>query len=148
MRDHKNLSNSDHSYEDIIHLTHHVSTTRPHMSIYDRAAQFAPFAALTGHDAAVRETARLTDRRRELDEETKQRLDERLQLLKSNMESHPEILVTYFIPDDRKEGGQYTNISGKVKKIDVYNRMLYFENERCIPIEEITDIESKLFDKI
>lgn len=143
-----NPSNIKSSYEDIIHLPHHVSTTRPHMSVADRAAQFAPFAALTGHDAAVKETARLTHIRQELDEEEKEILDEKLQLLKSNLNSQPEIQVTYFIPDEKKEGGQYITVSGKIKKIDVYNRMLYMDNDHVIPMEEISSLEGELFNRM
>ena len=94
-------------YEDIIGLLHHVSTVHPQMSIYDRAAQFSPFAALTGHEAAIRETARLTEEQAELNEDKKEELNEKLQELMAHAEEHPTVTVTYFKPDDRKEGGKY-----------------------------------------
>src|ERR1035437_4752031 len=94
-------------YDDIIHLPHHISTTHPHMSAYDRAAQFAPFAALTGHDAAIAETARLTERRVELDEYSKADLNQRLCIIQDRMDEQPEVSITYFQPDQRKTGGAY-----------------------------------------
>ncbi|MCD8005221.1 MAG: hypothetical protein LUE91_06155, partial [Oscillospiraceae bacterium] len=97
-----------HDYSDIINLPHHVSATRPHMSMHDRAAQFSPFAALTGYDAAVKETARLTDQRAELDDDMKEKLSERINLLQENLAAAPAVEITYFIPDERKEGGAYS----------------------------------------
>ncbi len=135
-------------YEDIINLPHHVSTTRAHMSIYDRAAQFSPFAALTGHDVAIKETARLTKERLELDEGTKQLLDERLQLIRKNIESHPEITFTYFVPDEKKEGGKYVTVTGGVKKIDEYKHIIYLEQEKIVPIQEVIAIEGALFKRL
>jgi len=106
------------TYDDIINLPHHVSVTRPHMTAVDRAAQFSPFAALTGYDAAIRETARLTDERVELDEYIKDALNKRLQIIAERMKEQPEITITYFQPDTKKSGGANITDTGTVKKID------------------------------
>lgn len=130
------------SYEDIISLPHHVSVSHPHMLLQDRAAQFAPFAALTGHDAAVKETARLTQERRDLDEGIKSILDEKLRnILDILPEKQPHITVTYFCPDERKTGGAYVTVTGKVKKIDCYEHSIVMTDNRQIPIEEVYGIE-------
>ncbi len=131
----------NHQYDDIIDLPHHISTNRPHMSIHDRAAQFAPFAAMTGHDVAVKEKARLTKERLDLDEGMRQLLDERLQLIRRNIDNRPDITLTYFVQDERKEGGEFATVKGKVKKIDEYKHIVYLEDELAIPIEDIVDIE-------
>ena len=103
-------------YDKIINLPHHVSSTRPHMSMIDRAAQFSPFAALTGYDAAVRETARLTEQKIELDEYEKAALDQRILLLQEHLKELPEVTITHFVPDERKDGGKYVSITEAVKK--------------------------------
>lgn len=132
-------------YDDIINLPHPTSSTHPRMPVYDRAAQFAPFAALTGHDAAIRETARLTDRKVELDEDVKERLNEKLQIIAEQMETHPLIEVTYFLPDDKKEGGAYICVEEKVKKIDMYRRCIVLSDGQVIPIDEIYDLSGEIF---
>ncbi len=132
-------------YEDIIHLPHHVSKKHPQMSMLDRAAQFSPFAALTGYDAAVEETARLTDRRIELDEYEAQHLDERLQELSEHLPEHPEVSITYFLPDARKDGGEYITVTGCVKKIDHYERRIILMDGTLIPIHEVIQINGELF---
>ncbi|MCC8128386.1 MAG: YolD-like family protein [Clostridiales bacterium] len=132
-------------YQDIIDLPHHVSATRPHMSMGDRAAQFSPFAALTGYDAAVQETARRTDRRAELDEEIKQDLSERLNLIQGNLAAAPVVEITYFVPDERKEGGAYNTVTGIVKKIDEYHRLVVLTDGTDIPIDEIIEISGAMF---
>lgn len=129
-------------YEDIIYLSHHVSTKRPQMSLHDRAAQFAPFAALTGHEEAVKETARLTDNRIELDENEIQLLDQKLQYLEAQLEQ-PDIDITYFLPDQRKSGGEYIEVQGRIKRIDRYNHRLQMEDETTIPIEDILKVDIK-----
>lgn len=126
------------AYDDIINLPHHVSAKRPHMSVIDRAAQFSPFAAVVGYDAAVKETARLTDRRVELDEYEKDALNEKLNIVAAHIEERPEIAITYFKPDDKKAGGAYVTVTGCVKKIDDYEHIV------CLPIEEIIEIEGEL----
>lgn len=136
------------NYDDIIHLPHHVSKKHPQMSISDRAAQFAPFAALTGHGAAIKETARLTDARIELDENAKTILDEKLKIIQETLDERPEITVTYFQPDEKKAGGRYVSAAGIVKKIDLYRRSVLMEDGRWIPILDIFEIEGELFRSI
>lgn len=135
-------------YDDIIHMPHHVSRKHPQMPVSDRAAQFSPFAALTGHGDAIKETERLTQQRIELDENDKLRINEKLQLLQENIRQQPEIRITYFQPDLRKEGGAYVEETGCVKKIDSYGGKLVLENGIVISIEEIYDIQSSLFCRI
>lgn len=129
-------------YDDIIHLPHHVSKTRPQMSMMDRAAQFSPFAALTGYDAAIKETGRLTDEKIELGEETKAVLDRKQCYLSNMISVQPEITVTYFLPDERKSGGTYLSVTGKLKRIDEYERMMILTDGKKIPLDDIMDIES------
>jgi len=128
-------------YDDIIDLPHHQSSTRPHMSGIDRAAQFSPFAALTGYDSAVKETARLTGRRVELDEDAIEILDEKLCYLQEHIEEFPEAAITYFVPDSRKQGGAYTMVSGPVRKIDGFERLVVMMNGTVIAIDDIIEIE-------
>ena len=136
---------NNHQYNDIIDLPHHVSATRPRMPMIDRAAQFSPFAALTGYDAAIKETGRLTDRRIELTEDSRAALDRKQQLLVDNLADHPEVSVTYFVPDERKSGGAYVTVTGRVKKVDDYQRLLILTDGTKIPLDEILDMESELF---
>lgn len=130
----------NHKYDDMLRMPHHVSKTRPQMPVADRAAQFKPFAALTGYEAALRETARLTDRRMELDETEKAVLDLKLRLLSELLPDQPEISVTYFQPDDRKEGGAYLTACGVPKKIDEYAHILMMMDGTKIPIDEVLEI--------
>ena len=141
----RNLPQS-HSYDDIIDLPHHVSKTRPHMSNYDRAAQFSPFAALTGYDAAIRETERLTDDKIELDEDEKMVLDAKMQILLEHLQEKPLITVTYFCPDEQKSGGTYITVEGLVKRIDCQQRVLVMEDGIQIAVEQIVDITGELVD--
>lgn len=129
-----------HQYEDIINLPHHVSSTRKQMSILDRAAQFSPFAALTGFDGAIKETARLTDQRIELDEIAKTILDEKLRIIQEQLSRKQEVEFTFFQPDEMKAGGTYISVMGVVKKIDGYVRAVVMQDGTRIPIEEIIDI--------
>lgn len=128
------------NYEDIIRLPHHVSKKHPRLSMEQRAAQFAPFAALTGYEDAVRETARITEDRIELDEEEKIKLNNKLQELEKNIEIKPNATITYFVPDIKKSGGEYITVSGKLKRIDDYRKLLILENRTQIPINEIIEI--------
>ncbi|MCQ4862743.1 hypothetical protein [Pseudoflavonifractor phocaeensis] len=128
-------------YDDIIHLPHHVSATRPRMPMLDRAAQFSPFAALTGYEAAMRETARLTDQRVELDESAKVELDRKLRLLLS-LPGQPEVSITYFRPDERKEGGAYETATGRIKKYDESSHTIVLADRTRICIEDVFDLES------
>ena len=129
------------TYDDIIHLPHHVSAIHPHMSAIDRAAQFSPFAALTGYDAAIKETARLTDKRVELDESMKAALSNKLQMIADRLKEHPEIAITYFQPDGKKNGGAYVTVINTVKKIDVYKRIVVLTDGIVIPVDEIISID-------
>ena len=138
-------STSNQQYNDIIDLPHHISTTRPRMSMLDRAAQFSPFAALTGYDAAIKETGRLTGQRIELTEECRAVLDRKQQVLLENLAEHPEVSVTYFVPDERKSGGTYVTVAGRVKKVDEYQRLLLLTNGTRIPLTEVLELESNLF---
>lgn len=129
-------------YDDIINLPHHVSAIRPHMPIADRAAQFSPFAALTGHDAAIKETARLTEQRVELDENRKCILNEKLQMIAENLQKQSMVTITYFLPDDRKEGGAYVNVTESVKRIDEYNRRIIMCDGTMISMNEIVCLDT------
>ena len=129
-----------HCYDDIINLPHHVSATRPQMPMHDRAAQFSPFAALTGYDDAVEETARLTDEQHELSEDARNRLDEILHMIYDRIEEQPEIEVTYFVPDEMKSGGKYVTLTSRVRCIDEYERKLVFINGIQIALNAVSRI--------
>ena len=128
------------NYDDIIALPHPEPRTHPRMSHHDRAAQFSPFAALTGHSAAIAETGRLTDSRITLDESEMARVDAELQRLQELLPSRPTVSITYFVPDERKAGGSYQTITGKVKRIDTVNGVLLLTDQRVIPIPDIFDV--------
>ena len=132
-------------YDDILHLPHPTSAKHPRMPISERAAIFSPFAALTGHSAAIAETARLTDRRMELDEDTKMELDLKQQVLNNITEEHPEITVTWFRPDERKEGGAYVTTAGRLKRIDEVERALVLTDGTAIPLADVVGIEGNCF---
>ena len=131
-------------YDDIIQLPHYISKTRPHMAAIDRAAQFSPFAALTGHDAAIKETARQTDKRVELDEYVKDALRNRLQIIANRMKEHPQIAITYFQPDGKKDGGTYVTVINKIKKISEYERSIVMIDGTIIQIDDIISIEGEI----
>lgn len=128
-------------YDDILNLPHHVSNTRPHMSMHDRAAQFSPFAALTGYDDTVRETARLTDEKLELTVDRINDLNQKIAFLKEHAEERPEITVEYFIPDEKKSGGKYVTLLGKFRRIDEYNHNMVFTSGEEIPLNDIFEID-------
>ena len=129
-----------HKYDDIIYLPRPVAEGRARMSDYDRAAQFSPFAALTGFDAAIEETGRLTDPRVELEEYGRQLLDEQMQALLAAIHTRPRVQVKWFCRDERKEGGSYVTTTGQVKKVDQYGGQLVFTDGRCIPLGEVCSI--------
>jgi len=129
------------SYEDIINLPHHVSATRPQMSLHDRAAQFSPFAALTGHEAAIEETARLTEQRPELEEDAKEKLDRVLSELVRCIEERPIIHITFFKPDERKDGGTYLSSTGHVYKLNINKRLIVMEDGTEINFDDILNIQ-------
>ena len=132
-------------YDKIMGLPHHVSKTRPQMPMSDRAAQFAPFAALTGYDAAIKETRRLTDERIELDVEALSALDMKYQPLMEALDEAPEVTITYFRPDERKAGGKYVSAVGAVKKIDDFERRITMQDGAKIPMDDVLSIEGELF---
>ncbi len=140
-----NADTDEHQYDDIINLPHHQSATRPHMSNYDRAAQFAPFAALTGYDDAVKETARLTDKKVELDEYSKDALNERLNMIQDAIDEQPEVSITYFLLDKKKSGGAYVTATDRVKKIDEYENIVLLQDGTKIPIDDIAEIVGEVF---
>ena len=128
-------------YEDIVSLPHHVSDRHPPMDPMRRAAQFAPFAALTGYDVVIHETARLTEGQVELEEYDNERLNRKFAELMTILDSHPEITVSYFKPDESKAGGAYAAVSGHVKKIDSYEQYMEMEDGIIIPIRNIIDLQ-------
>ena len=127
-------------YDDIMHLPHHVSTTHHRMSMLERAAQFQPFRALTGYEAALGETARLTEDRIELTEDEKALLDAKLQKLVDQIADHPLVTVTFFQPDKKKTGGAYVTTTGQLKKIDDFKGVLILLGGERIVIDEILEI--------
>lgn len=143
MNDEKNIMNkkTGSRYDDIINMPHHVSSKHKQMSAYDRAAQFSPFAALTGHSAAVAETARLTERRIELDENAREELDRKLQMIMKDPQTAGDVQITYFIPDKLKSGGKYVTAKGRLIGISSIRRQIIMAEDTVIPIDDITDIE-------
>lgn len=129
-------------YEDIINLPHHVSPKRSPMSMQDRAAQFSPFAALTGFEDAIVETGRITDTKIELGDELRELLDRKQRRLQKFIADRPEITVTYFVPDEKKVGGTYISVSGRLKQVDEYARELVFTDGKKIPLDDVADIQS------
>ena len=135
----------NHQYDDILSLPHPVSPSHPPMPLIDRAAQFAPFAALTGYEAAVLEAARLTEPRPELDESRKEQLNRCLQILKEACgRERPQAEICYFKPDERKTGGACVTVTGTVKKIDDFTRCVAMADGTVIPMEDILDIKAAL----
>ena len=132
-------------YDDIIGLPHHTSPRHPRMSMRDRAAQFAPFSALVGYDDALAESGRLTDRKLVLSEDARAELDRKLAFLADAAGDRPQISVTYFKPDCKKEGGEYLTVVGGLIKTDSYERQLCLEGDIKIPLEDVFEIESELF---
>ena len=131
------------TYDDIIALPHPEPRTHPRMSLHDRAVQFSPFAALTGHSAAIAETGRLTDSRITLDESEMTRVDAALQRLRELLPQAPTVSITYFVPDERKAGGSYQTVTGTVRRIDTANGVVLLTDRREVPIADIFDITIK-----
>lgn len=134
----KNIFFSD--YFDIISRKHPTSNKHPRMSNMNRAAQFAPFAALTGYEESIEESSRLTDRKIELSEYEIEELNTRLNFIQEHIKDRPKVTITYFQPDERKDGGAYFSISGKVRRIDEVNKIIVFEDERNLDINSITHL--------
>ncbi len=139
------FKDSSHEYSDIINLPHPESRKHKRMSMRDRAAQFSPFAALTGHDAAIKETARLTDSFVDLDETMKTSLDEKLVLILEKLNEKPHVTITYFLKDERKAGGSYEVAEGEIRKVDFYERVIVMEDQSRILLEHVVDIDSDIF---
>lgn len=127
-------------YDDIILLPHHVSRNHPQMPHRDRAAQFAPFAALTGYEASVGETARLSVERRELDAQEAEELNRRLTDLAARLKDRPKVTIEYSVPDERKSGGAYVTVTGRVRNISVAERLLVMEDGTEIPMEDVDSV--------
>ncbi len=132
-------------YDDIINLPRHISKKHNPMPIIDRAAQFSPFAALTGHDNAIKETARATEERIELDANMKEKLNNKFQILMDRLQEYPKVKITYFQPDEKKDGGAYITVSGTIKKINEYKRFITLTDGSTIPIDEIIDMDGEIF---
>ena len=137
----KNAKSANDSYEDIINLPHHISRTHPQMSLHDRAAQFSPFAALTGHEEEINESARITVEKRELDEDEKLRINGKLQFIQNNIDKDIIVTFKYFVSDLKKMGGEYRKIIGKVKKIDICKHKIIMREGTIINIEDIIDVD-------
>lgn len=140
------MKNND--YDDIINLPHYEPKYHKRMSIESRAAQFAPFSALVGYDEEVKETARLTSTRIEIDESLKSILNEKLNIIKNHIKEKPFITFTYFVYDSKKSGGEYIDLSGYVRRIDENNNNIILTDKTTIPIEEIINIRGNIFDII
>ena len=135
-------------YEDIVNLPPHISKKYPQPTMLERAARFAPFAAITGYEEMVLEEARETEDRIELDEGTMAVLNERLNMIQESLEEESQIRITYFEPDKKKSGGAYVTITGTVKRIDEYERHVLMADGKKIPIDQIYGLDSKLFDSL
>lgn len=133
--------NGEHKYDDMINMPHHVSKKHPQMALADRAAQFSPFAALTGYEAAIAETARVTDERVDLSDTSREALDMKLQLLRERLPEKPVVEITYFMPDERKAGGSYVTVTGVVKKIDEYEHRIVMENGASVEMGDLVMVE-------
>ena len=132
-------------YDDIINLPHHVSETHPQMSMRNRAAQFSPFAALSGHSDAIHETARYTDDFQGVDESNVEALNQKIAMILDKINEHPQITITYFKPDEKKEGGSYTLKMGNIKRVEDYEHVLQFPDNEKIPIQSIFNIDGEMF---
>ncbi len=135
------MNKDPHRYDDIISLPRHVSENRKHMPLRERAAQFSPFAALSGYDEAIRETARLTENKKELSDEDREALDRKLRLLSARIAEHPKVRIIRFVSDERKEGGRTVEETVILKRVDPAARVLLTQDRKTIPIDDILDID-------
>ncbi|HJD20618.1 MAG TPA: hypothetical protein H9915_02245 [Candidatus Gemmiger faecigallinarum] len=138
-------SQDPHRYDDLIDLPHPVSARRPRMPVSERAAQFSPFAALTGYGDAIAETARLTDARLELDEETQRLLNRRVALLRQAAPDRPLVRVTCFEPDAAKDGGRYVTLEVRVRGVDLAGGRLLLEGGGRLPLADVIALEGDCF---
>lgn len=136
------------NYDDIINLPHPEPRYHQRMTRESRSSQFAPFAALTGHADAIKETERLTTKRIEIDDSLKMVLNDKLQIILDNINNKPKITFTYFVYDSKKSGGKYIDMIGNVRKIDTVNGLIYLSDKSIIPIMEIIDIKGELFNNM
>lgn len=141
-----NDNNGNDKYKDIINLPYEKSTKRPHMSNYDRAAQFSPFSALVGHDLAIMETARITDEKIYLDIYQQDVINEKIKIISDNIKLTPLISVTHFVKDKLKSGGEYLSRTDNIKFIDEYEKCLVFTDNSKIYIDDIIEISGKIID--
>ncbi len=132
-------------YEDIVNLPRHISKVHPQATMADRAARFSPFAAISGYEDMVKEAARVTEERIDITDATKELLNEKLNMIVEFLDEEPEVTITYFEPDKKKDGGAYISITGTVKRIDEYERIVLMSDDKKIRIDEIYAIESDLF---
>lgn len=136
-----------HRYDDMLNLPHHVSGTRPHMTMEQRAAQFSPFAALTGYEEAIKESSRLTQRKIELSEEEQEEVNRKLQILMNHEKEKPEVTVTWFEEDPEKEGGTYVQKTVRIRRVDTITGRLVLDSRKTISISDIITMEGPLFDQ-
>ena len=139
--------NEEHNYDDIIDLPHFVSKNRPHMSQYDRAAQFAPFAALTGYGETIKEAARMTEPFQELSDTEKEILDMKLSILQNHLDELPELRILYYVPDEKKKGGSYVEKLIRIRKIDIQKRVIVSSDKEEFEIRSIRDLNGDLLDR-
>ena len=137
-----------HDYDDIINLPHHVSKTHPHMSLADRAAQFSPFAALTGYEEAIKEAGRIVDEKIELSEEEKEEINRQLNYLNEHKKDNIQITITYFLKDMKKNGGSYRQITSNLKRLDEIGKTILLADNTILRIDDIRKIQSPLFDTL
>ena len=138
---------SENKYQDIINMPHHQSPTRKHMSLHDRAAQFSPFSALTGHSEAIEETARFTENAPDLDDNTKEILNGKLQMLLENTAAKIPVTITFFRPDSKKKGGAYIRREAAVTSVDSFRREVVMSDGTVIPVDSIVEIECSLYNE-
>ena len=137
--------NNDYKYNDIINLPHHVSKKHPQLSKASYAAQFSPFAALTGYEGIVSEAARFNNERVELGDKEKDILNAKLQIIGEHIKEHPELELTYFQKDKKKTGGAYLKKTAQIKRIDDLKRIMYFTDGTNLPMDDITDMQGEIF---
>lgn len=132
-------------YDKIINMPHHTSSNRIRMSLLDRAAQFAPFAALTGYEESIKEVARLTDKKIELTDEEFEIINSKIKYIIEN-KIQEEIEIIYFVPDEKKDGGCYYTYKGLIKKVDEFNKAIILENREQIKISDIVSFNSDILE--
>lgn len=140
-------NDNHHKYNDIINMPHHVSRRHKQMPLSDRAAQFSPFSALSGYGDAVKETARQTDGRIYLSEDAKAVINDKIRILSEMSYSEP-VSITHFVPDDKKNGGQYITDTVTVKKIDEYNKVIKMNNGAIIAFKDILELDGDIFNSL